>query len=77
MTLYDKVMNSKPIFNSPEEALEFYTKEYYELTAKYGKSGHEFWLEAERSSQWSEDYSKILTLARNIGMARYQIEKNG
>jgi len=75
MSLYDDAMNSKPLFKSPEDALEHYVKEYEALGAKYGKTGEEFWIEAESSPIYKEDYGKIMSIARSIMMARHLIAK--
>jgi hypothetical protein len=75
MSLYDDAMNLKPIFKSNKEALDYYVKEYEALGAKYGKTGEEFWLEAENSPVYKEDYRKIMSIARHIMMARHLIKK--
>lgn len=79
-TLYEQVMESRenPQFDSAEEALEHITKEYEELGAKHGKSGDDFWFEAEEADgmDWCEDYAIIMRLKRHLQMCHYLIEKN-
>jgi hypothetical protein len=75
MSLYDDVMNSKPLFGSYQEALTHYTKEYEGLGRKHGKTGNEFWEEAENSSVYTEDYRKIMSLRMSINMCIHLIKK--
>jgi hypothetical protein len=64
-----------PQFKSNREALEYFTKEYETLGNEYELSGDEFWAQAENSTFLTEDMRRIMTLARNIQMCKYLIEK--
>ena len=75
MTLYDDVMNAKPLFNTAQEALIHYVKEYEVLGRKHGMTGNEFWHEAEHSSHNTEDYRKIMSLRMRINMCVNMIKE--
>ena len=68
-------MDKKPKFKSNAAALEHFLKEYEELGSKYGKTGDEFWLEAESSPITTEDYRKIRTIQSGINMCKHLIDK--
>lgn len=69
------IQDSEPEFDSAQEALDFFTKEFDALGKEYGKTGEEFWQEAESSSTNTDDYSKIRELSRNIAMAKDLIKQ--
>ena len=75
MTLYEDAMNMKPEFQSNEEALEHFQKEYDELGAKHNMTGDQYWQVAEHSLKFEEDQWRILGLARHIQMCEYLIKK--
>lgn len=75
MTLYEEVMEIKAQFETNQEALKFFIKEYEALGEEYGMSGNEFWMEAENASMLTEDHRKIMRLQRSIQMCKYLIEK--
>jgi len=76
-TLYDEVKAtmSQPRFESNERALEHFEQEYKALGESYGKSGDEFWVEAESSNFLTKDYREIMRLNKCIQMCKYLIEK--
>jgi hypothetical protein len=75
MTLYEEVMKVKAQFETNQEALEFFTKEYEALGEEYGMSGDDLWFEAENSSNCTENYRKIMSLRMKIQMFKYLIGK--
>lgn len=66
----------KPDFDSNEIALDFFLDRYEVLGAKYGKSGDEYWAEAESAYENTEDHREIMRLHRNIGMLMNLVRKN-
>jgi hypothetical protein len=75
-TLYEKILKMKPQFETNEEALNQFSKEYKNLTESYGLKDDEFWFEAESSSNLTEDHQEIMSLAGSIRMCKYLINKN-
>ena len=71
MSLYEDLINSKPLFESNEEALKFYTEKYEALGAKHGMTGDQYWMLAEHASKFEEDHWEILGLARRIAVAKH------
>lgn len=75
-TLYEEFTKAKPQFNTNEEALDHFIKEYDDLGSLYGMSGDDFWLEAEDSSYLNEDHIKIMRLQRQIQMCKHLIKRD-
>ena len=75
----DDLVSMKPQFASIEEAQVYYKAQYDALGAKYGKTGYDFWLESENADGFftdrSEDYGRIRSLYRHLGMCWYLINK--
>lgn len=75
----EKFMETKARFQTNQEAYKYFKKEYESLGQRYGLTGDDFWIEAEcadgaRTSR-TEDYNKIMTLHRQMGMCRYLMNK--
>ena len=68
MSLYDDVMNAKPLFSSAQEALVHYVKEYEALGRKHGMTGNEFWNEANILHITMKTIETIMSLRMSINM---------
>ena len=69
-TLYDDITRLMPMYPSNEDALADMIAEYEYC------GGEEFWVEAESAILDTEEYSRIRTLRRGIGMCQYLVNKN-
>lgn len=66
----------EPEFVSEEVALEYFLEKYEALGTKYGKSGDEFWAEAESVGVMTDDHREVMKLHGNISMCYNLLSRN-